>query len=99
MKKFQFSLQAMRDYRERLLDEEKGTLQRLKAERDSIEEHLRRLEGEFIGISREMQEKQEEGTTIIELKKLSAQLDNLRLQIQDQEAALAKAEAQVGRQM
>ena len=46
-----------------------------------------------------MQEKQEEGTTIIELKKLSAQLDNLRLQIQDQEAALAKAEAQVGRQM
>ena len=97
MKKFQFSLQAMRDYRERLLDEEKGTLQRLKAERDSIEEHLRRLEGEFIGISREMQEKQEEGTTIIELKKLSAQLDNLRLQIQDQEAALAKA--QVGRQM
>jgi flagellar FliJ protein len=89
----------MRDYRERLLDEEKGTLQRLKAERDSIEEHLRRLEGEFIGISREMQEKQEEGTTIIELKKLSAQLDNLRLQIQDQEAALAKAEAQVGRQM
>ena len=59
MKKFQFSLQAMRDYRERLLDEEKGTLQRLKAERDSIEEHLRRLEGEFTGISREIQEKQE----------------------------------------
>ena len=99
VKKFQFSLQAMRDYRERLLDEEKGTLQRLKAERDSIEEHLRRLEGEFTGISREIQEKQEEGTTIIELKKLSAQLDNLRLQIQDQEAALAKAEALVGRQM
>lgn len=99
MKKFVFSLSHMRDYRERLLDEEKGTLQRRKAERDAVEEKLRRLEREFAGLSREMQEKQEEGTTIIELRKLSAQLDNVRLQIKDQEAALEKAEAAVAKQM
>ena len=36
MKKFEFSLSHMRDYKERLLDEEKGALQRVKSERDAI---------------------------------------------------------------
>ncbi len=99
MKKFHFSLQAMRDYRERLLDEEKGTLQRLKAERDGIEEHLRRLEEEFARLSLEMVKAQMQGTTIIELRKLSAQLDNLRLQIEEQRTLLEQAEARVEQQM
>lgn len=99
MKKFHFSLQAMRDYRERLLDEEKGTLQRLKAERDGIEEHLRRLEEEFARLSLEMVKAQMQGTTIIELRKLSAQLDNLRLQIEEQRTLLEQAEAKVEQQM
>lgn len=89
----------MRDYQERLLDEEKGVLQRLKAERDGIEEHLRRLEEEFAAISGEIQKKQEEGTTVIELRKLSAQLDNLRLQIEEQRILLEQAEAKVEQQM
>ena len=37
MKKFQFSLDHVRDYRDRLLDEETGKLQRLQAERDRLE--------------------------------------------------------------
>ena len=99
MKKFEFSLRHMRDYRERLLDEEKGTLQRLKAERDGIEEHLRRLEEEFARLSLEMVKAQMQGTTIIELRKLSAQLDNLRLQIEEQRTLLEQAEAKVEQQM
>ena len=59
MKKFEFSLRHMRDYRERLLDEEKGTLQRRKAERDQIENDIARLEGDFAALSRKMQEKAE----------------------------------------
>ena len=35
MKKFQFSLSHMREYKDRILDEELGVLQRLKGERDS----------------------------------------------------------------
>ena len=99
MKKFQFSLGRMRDYRERLLDEEKGTLQRRKAERDQIENDIARLEGDFAALSRKMQEKAEKGTTVIELRKLSAQMDNVRLQIQDLEKALVKAEQRVEKQM
>ena len=99
MKKFEFSLRHMRDYRERLLDEEKGTLQRRKAERDQIENDIARLEGDFVALSRKMQEKAEKGTTVIELRKLSAQMDNVRLQIQDLEKALVKAEQRVEKQM
>ncbi len=99
MKKFEFSLRHMRDYRERLLDEEKGTLQRRKAERDQIENDIARLEGDFAALSRKMQEKAEKGTTVIELRKLSAQMDNVRLQIQDLEKALVKAEQRVEKQM
>ncbi len=99
MKKFEFSLRHMRDYRERLLDEEKGTLQRRKAERDQIENDIARLEGDFAALSRKMQEKAEKGTTVIELRKLSAQMDNVRLQIQDLEKALVKAEQRVDKQM
>ena len=99
MKKFQFSLGRMRDYRERLLEEEKGTLQRYKAERNQIEDKIARLEGEFGELSRRMQEKAEKGTTVIELRKLSAQMDNVRMQIRELEKALTKAEQRVEKQM
>ena len=99
MKKFQFSLGRMREYRERLLEEEKGTLQRYKAERNQIEDEIARLEGEFGELSRRMQEKAEKGTTVIELRKLSAQMDNVRMQIRELEKALTKAEQRVEKQM
>ena len=99
MKKFQFSLGRMRDYRERLLEEEKGTLQRYKAERNQIEDEIARLEGEFGELSRRMQEKAEKGATVIELRKLSAQMDNVRMQIRELEKALTKAEQRVEKQM
>ena len=58
-----------------------------------------RLEGDFAALSQKMQEKAEKGTTVIELRKLSAQMDNVRLQIQDLEKALVKAEQRVEKQM
>ena len=73
MKKFEFSLSHMRDYKERLLDEEKGALELVKA--------------------------QMKGTTIVELRKYSAQLDNVRLQQEERKKALAKAEQRVEKQM
>lgn len=99
MKKFEFSLSHMRDYRERLLDEEKGTLQRLKAERDTLAEHLARLRQEFAALSHKMSEEQAEGTTITELRRLGAQLDNIRLQQRELKKLLERAETRVENQM
>lgn len=99
MKKFEFSLSHILDYRERLLDEEKGTLQRLKAERDEIEDNIRRLERALAETALKMVKAQTEGTTIIEIKKLAAQQENIQLQLDQQRKALEKAEIKVDHQM
>lgn len=99
MKKFEFSLSHMRDYKERLLDEELGTLQRLKNERDEIAEKIERLKEEFRALSEKSRKAQEKGTTINEIRKYAAQQDNIRMQLRDLEKALAGAEQLVERQM
>lgn len=99
MKKFEFSLGHILDYRERLLDEEKGALQRIKAERDAIEESIRRLEREFAEASLKMVKAQMEGTTIVEIRKIGAQLDNIRMQQEQLKKELKEAELKVEHQM
>ena len=99
MKRFEFSLSHMRDYKERLLDEELGTLQRLKNERDVIEERIGLLTEEFRALSEKSREEQEKGTTINEIRKIAAQLDNIRMQREDLRKRLATAEQKVERQM
>lgn len=99
MKKFEFSLSHVLDYRERLLDEEKGALQRIKAERDEIAENIRRLKDSFAQVSVKMVKAQTEGTTILEIQKLNAQLENIRMQLEQQQKELQKAELKVDHQM
>lgn len=99
MKKFEFSLGHVLDYRERLLDEEKGALQRIKAERDEIEDNIRRLEKSFADASLKMVKAQTEGTTILEIQKINAQLENIRMQLEQQRRELQKAELKVEHQM
>ncbi len=99
MKRFEFSLSHMRDYKERLLDEELGILQRLKNERDVIEERIGLLTEEFQALSEKSREEQEKGTTINEIRKIAAQLDNIRMQLEDLRKRLATAEQKVERQM
>ena len=99
MKRFEFSLSHMRDYKERLLDEELGILQRLKNERDVIEERIGLLTEEFQALSEKSREEQEKGTTINEIRKIAAQLDNIRMQLEDLRKRLATVEQKVERQM
>lgn len=99
MKKFEFSLGRMREYKERLLDEELGTLQRLKNERDGIVDRIAQLTEEFRALSEKSRKEQEKGTTINEIRKYAAQQDNIRMQLKDLEKALAGAEQMVDRQM
>lgn len=62
MKKFQFSLDHVRDYRDRLLDEETGKLQRLQAERDRLEQQINQLKPISAQVSEEMRKAQAEGS-------------------------------------
>ena len=98
MKKFQFSLSHMREYKSRILDEEQGTLLRLKDEQTQIEQAIEKLQTEFQNISAQMQVAQIKGTTIIELQGFSMQLDTIRLQLKELQAALIKAVQKVEKQ-
>ena len=99
MKKFKFSLSHMLEYKDRILDEEKGKLQRFRAEQTEIENHISRLNSEFQSISYEMQKAQEKGTTIIQIKSYNMQLDSIRFKLKELEADLQKAAKKVSDQM
>lgn len=98
MKKFQFSLEHVRDYRDRLLDEEKGKLQRFRAEQDQIIQRITELKTGFAQISAEMQAAQAEGITALEQRGYSMQLENIRLQLRELEEQLETAKARVDHQ-
>mgnify|MGYP003373578685 CR=1 FL=1 len=80
MKKFQFSLDHVRDYRDRLLDEETGKLQRLRAEQTRIEQLIAQLEADFAQVSQAMRDAQAEGITALEQRGFSLQLESIRMQ-------------------
>ena len=94
MKKFQFSLDHVRDYRDRLLDEETGKLQRLQAERDRLEQQINQLKTDFARVSEEMRKAQAEGITALEQRGFSMQLESIRMQVEQLEAAKARVEQQ-----
>ena len=91
MKKFQFSLSHMREYKDRILDEELGVLQRLKGERDQIQRQIDSLNQDFQDISVQMRKAQEKGSTIMEVRGYNVQLINIRMQLRDLESVLHRA--------
>lgn len=98
MKKFEFSLSHMRDYKERILDEELGRLQTLKGEQNRLEQHIDDLKREFQAISRRMTIAQEKGTTVMEVRGYSVQLDNLRRHLKDLNSSLKQVVKKVAEQ-
>lgn len=98
MKKFQFSLDHVRDYRDRLLDEETGKLQRLQAERDRLEQQINQLKTDFAQVSEEMRKAQAEGITALEQRGFSIQLESIRMQVRELTEQLEAAKARVEQQ-
>ncbi len=98
MKKFTFSLGRMRDYKERLLEEEQGTLQRLKNEQAQLQHRIDRLDEAFQQLSRRMEREQAEGVTALEMRGYSLQLESTRLQLRELRGELKKAAERVAAQ-
>lgn len=68
MKKFEFSLKRIRDYKNTLLDREKNVLSGLIMEQNNIYDRLDVLEKDFENINTEMHEKMQEGLDISSIK-------------------------------
>ena len=98
MKKFQFSLDHVRDYRDRMLDEETGKLQRLRAEQTRIEQLIAQLEADFAQVSKAMRDAQAEGITALEQRGFSLQLESIRMQTHELTDLLKGVQDQVEQQ-
>lgn len=99
MKKFQFTLSRTLDYREQILTEEKNTLAVLQSRLNKIEQRISFLEGEFLRISQEMTQKQNEGISVFLLVAYDGQRTNIRRQLEQLNLDLSEAEKEVGEQI
>ena len=72
MKKFEFSLSKMRDYKKQLLESEKNKLMKLQAERNFAKEAIKALQVDYDKIHEEMTEKISKGIAIMEIKLFSS---------------------------
>lgn len=99
MKKFVFSLDHMRDYKDLVLDEERGVLAQLNAKRNALQQQIDALQQRFRELSIELKDAQQQGTTIQKIRSYGVQLENIRLQLADLRVLLLAAEQEVEKQM
>lgn len=99
MKKFVFSLDHMRDYKDLVLDEERGILAQLNAKRNTLQQQIDALQQRFYELSQELKDAQQQGTTIQKIRSYGVQLENIRLQLADLRVLLLAAEQEVEKQM
>jgi flagellar export protein FliJ len=78
MKKFEFSLGGIRDYKNSILDKEKSVLASLRMEQASIEKRIAELDNYEAEINEEMRNKIREGLSVGEIKMYEFRKNNIR---------------------
>jgi flagellar export protein FliJ len=78
MKKFEFSLGRIRDYKNSILDKEKSVLASLRMEQASSEKRIAELDNYEAEINEEMRNKIREGLSVGEIKMYEFRKNNIR---------------------
>lgn len=99
MKSFKFKLERMRDYKEQILDREKGKLRQLRKQRDEIEERILSLERHVAEKKKELYLREQAGMPANEIRRYQYIFKSARFQQEQLQAELARAEAEVERQL
>lgn len=99
MKSFKFSLARMRDYKEQILDKEKGTLRLLNRQLDEIRDRIAVLKRYQAEKHREFAAKQQEGIKAHEIKSYQVFFESARIQLEQLAEEAHKAEEAVERQL
>lgn len=99
MKKFQFTLSKLLDYKEKLLDKEKNVLAALRAEFFSLQDKLKMLEDAFLEIDLKFKRKAQKGISKCEIQGFHFQLENIRMQKKILESEIKLLEDEIERQL
>ena len=81
MKKFEFTLSKMLDYKDQVLDKEKNALMQLRNQKNKIDEKILSLENEAVRVGNQYQEESQKGITAIQIRCYDFQLENIRRQV------------------
>ncbi len=98
MKSFVFSLEKMRNYKDQVLNREKGILSDLKRRRDEMADRKAKLEQDRIHSHEDFRQRQQKGVTALELSQHNYLSENMRRQLEQLALDLINAEADVERQ-
>ena len=78
MKKFEFSLGRIRDYKNILLDRERNVLVGLMMEKNNITDRIEELDEEFERVNNEMHEEMRSGLNVTKIRLFEAQKNGMR---------------------
>ena len=81
MKKFQFSLSRMLNFREQLLEKEKNSLNQLLIQKNTLDQHILDIKEQLEQAATQLEQKTREGTVITELRLLTFTLENGKKQL------------------
>ena len=78
MKKFEFPLSRIRDYKNILLDREKNVLVGLMMEKNNINDRMNELEEQFEKVNNEMHDEMRQGLNVTKIRLYEAQKNGMR---------------------
>ena len=99
MKKFRFSLERMRNYKEQMLETQKNALLSLRHDKDVLDERIENYAAEHHRAGRELQEKTRGGISVVEMRSYRFRIENMRLQLEELRKEQQRMERRIERQM
>ena len=99
MKKFQFTLGRVQEFKTQILDREKNTLAQLRVEKVQMQQQVEELDHEAVRISAEMEQKSRSGITVLQLKGYQYQLEQMRFLRQELLKRIAEQEERIEKQL
>lgn len=99
MKKFEFSLGRVKDYKELVLDREKGALARLQEAKSRLETRMEGVENNRRALNEQLKEKTAKGVTVAEIQSYRFQIDGLQKLLESLRAEHKQLSAKVEAQM
>ena len=99
MKRFEFSLNKLKGYKEQVLDREKNSLAHLRRQQQQYIDEKNALEYKLRMSNKEFVEKSAAGMTVLQVTTFKGYHQSLSAQIRELEASIAKMEEKVQRQL
>lgn len=99
MKKFHFSLERMRSYKEQMLETQKNTLRALRHDQQQLDDRILAYQAEMVRANEELLKRTQEGISVVEMRSYRFRIENMHLQLEELKKEQKRMERMVERQV